>query len=187
MSPKVFVTREIPAAGLDRIRQATDCTVWPERLPPAPAVLIENSHGCVGILSLLSDRLDAEFFDAVGSQLKVVSNFAVGYNNIDIAEATRRGIAVGNTPDVLTESTADVAMTLLLAAARRVREGIENVVRNEWLTWEPMGFIGQDLSGPDCGHRGHGQNRSRDRSEAALRLGDECPVYVSISKAGSRC
>ncbi|MEZ6132118.1 MAG: D-glycerate dehydrogenase [Planctomycetaceae bacterium] len=157
MSANVFVTREIPAAGLDRLRQQTNCTVWPERLPPSPERLRELAHGCDGVLTLLSDRIDARFFDAVGDQLKVVSNFAVGFNNIDIDEATRRGIAVGNTPDVLTDSTADVAVALLLAAARCVREGIENVVRNEWETWEPMGFIGQDLVGKTLGIVGMGR------------------------------
>lgn len=157
MSSKVFVARNIPAAGLDRIRDSTDCTVWPERLPPSPAVLVEKSVGCHGVLSLLSDQIDAAFFDAVGPQLKVVSNFAVGYNNIDVAEASRRGIAVGNTPGVLTDSTADTALALLLAAARCVREGIENVSRSEWLTWEPMGFIGQDLVGKTIGIVGMGR------------------------------
>lgn len=157
MSSKVFVARNIPAAGLDRIRELTDCTVWPDRLPPSPGVLIENSIGCHGVLTLLSDRIDAAFFDAVGPQLKVISNFAVGYNNIDFEEATRRGIAVGNTPGVLTDSTADTALALLLAAARCVREGIENVSRREWLTWEPMGFIGQDLVGKTIGIVGMGR------------------------------
>ena len=157
MLGKVFVTREIPAAGLDRIRQQTDCNVWPERLPPSRETLIENSKGCDGILSLLSDRIDGEFFDAVGDQLKVVSNFAVGYNNIDVAEATKRGILVGNTPGVLTDSTADTAVALLLAAARRVREAIENVTKREWKTWEPMGFIGQDLANKTLGIVGMGR------------------------------
>ncbi|MEZ6123005.1 MAG: D-glycerate dehydrogenase [Planctomycetaceae bacterium] len=157
MRPRVFVTRVIPEAGLNRIRQEADCFVWPERLPPTPDELIRHSQGCDGVLTLLSDRIDAAFFDAVGNQLKVVSNFAVGYNNIDVAEADRRGIAVGNTPGVLTESTADTAVALLLAAARCLREGIDNVVRKEWLTWEPMGFIGQDLLGKTLGIVGMGR------------------------------
>lgn len=157
MAPKVFVTREIPEAGLQRIRQETDCTVWPDRLPPAPDVLRQHAQGCEGVLTLLSDRIDAEFFDAVGPQLKVVSNFAVGFNNIDVDEATRRGILIGNTPGVLTDSTADLAVALLLAASRSVRGGIENVSRKEWLTWEPMGFIGQDLRGKTIGIVGMGR------------------------------
>lgn len=137
--------------------QVTDCEVWPERLPPARDALLQKSKGCDGVLTLLSDRIDAEFFDHVGPQLKVVSNFAVGYNNIDIAEANRRGIAVGNTPGVLTDATADVAVALLLAAARCVRAGIENVSNHEWLTWEPLGFIGQDLADKTLGIVGMGR------------------------------
>jgi glyoxylate reductase len=157
MSAKVFVAREIPAAGLARIQQQTDCTVWPERLPPSREALFENSKGCEGVLALLSDRIDAEFFDAVGPQLKVVSNFAVGYNNIDVEEATRRGVLVGNTPGVLTDATADTALALMLAAARRLKEGIDNVTKKEWLTWEPMGFIGQDMAGKTLGIVGMGR------------------------------
>ncbi|QDV58197.1 2-hydroxyacid dehydrogenase [Rosistilla oblonga] len=154
---KVFVTRQIPDAGLDRIRTACDCDVWPEPLPPSRDQLLEKSAGCDGVLTLLSDRIDAEFFDRVGPQLKVVSNFAVGYNNIDVAEAARRGIAVGNTPGVLTDATADIAVGLLLAAARRMREGIDNVTNQQWKTWEPMGFIGQDLVGKTIGIVGMGR------------------------------
>lgn len=157
MTAKVFVARQIPASGLERIQAHTECVVWPERLPPDRDQLIRLSVGCDGVLTLLSDVIDAHFFDAVGPQLKVVSNFAVGYNNIDIAEATRRGIAVGNTPDVLTDATADIAVALLLAAARGIKEGIDNVVTHQWQTWEPMGFIGQDLAGKTLGIVGMGR------------------------------
>lgn len=157
MSHKVFVCRSIPEVGLNRIRQHAECTVWPERLPPPRDVLAEAARGCDGILTLLSDRIDAAFFDAAGPQLKVVSNFAVGYNNIDVAEASRRGIRVGNTPDVLTDATADIAVGLMLAAGRCVKEGINNVVNKDWLTWEPMGFIGQDMSGKTLGIVGMGR------------------------------
>ena len=157
MTAKIFVTRNIPEAGLRKLRNETECVVWPERLPPSPEALIENAKGCDGILTLLSDRIDGSVLDAVGPQLKVVSNFAVGYNNIDVAEATRRGIAVGNTPDVLTDSTADIAVGLLIAAARCMREGIDNVTNKDWLTWEPMEFIGQDLSGKTLGIVGMGR------------------------------
>lgn len=157
MSFRVFVTRQIPAAGLVRLQQQTECVVWPHRLPPSRSELIAHATGCDGILTLLSDQIDGAFFDAVGPQLKVVSNFAVGYNNIDVAEASRRGIVVGNTPDVLTESTADIAVALLLAAARCMRAGIENVTQKQWQTWEPMGFIGQDLVGRTLGIVGLGR------------------------------
>lgn len=157
MSAKVFVTRNIPEAGLDRIRAQTDCTVWPGQMPPSPDELISNARGCEGILTLLSDRIDGPVMDAIGPQLKVISNFAVGYNNIDIAEASRRNVQVGNTPDVLTDATADTAVGLMLAAGRCFRQGLENVVRNKWQTWEPMGFIGQDLQGKTLGIVGMGR------------------------------
>lgn len=157
MKPRVFVTREIPACGLDRIKASADCVVWPERLPPSRENLIRLSTGCDGVLTLLSDSIDAEFFDAVGPQLKVVSNFAVGYNNVDVTEAAGRGIAVGNTPDVLTDATADITVALLLAAARGLKAGIDNVAANEWRTWEPMSFIGQDLAGKTLGIVGMGR------------------------------
>ena len=157
MTAKVFVARQIPASGLDRIQANTECVVWPERLPPTRDELIRLSVGCDGVLTLLSDVIDARFFDAVGPQLKVVSNFAVGYNNIDIAEASRRGIAVGNTPDVMTDATADIAVALLLAAARGLKQGIDNVVAHQWKTWEPMGFIGQDLAAKTLGIVGMGR------------------------------
>lgn len=157
MLPKVFVTRQIPEAGLAEIQAVSDCHVWPGNMPPSADELRQHSSGCTGILTLLSDNIDTAFFDAVGPQLKVVSNFAVGYNNIDIAEAHRRGILVGNTPDVLTDATADIAVALLLAAARSLREGIATVVERRWQTWEPMGFIGQDLAGKTIGIVGMGR------------------------------
>lgn len=157
MRPRVFVSRQIPAAGLQLLENEVDCDVWDQPLPPPRETLIQRSTGCAGVLTLLSDLIDAEFFDAVGADLRVVSNFAVGYNNIDVQAAAARGIAVGNTPGVLTDATADIAVALILAAARRLREGIDNVCKHEWLTWEPTGFIGQDLSGKTLGIVGMGR------------------------------
>src|SRR5690606_41666748 len=107
--------------------QATDAVVWPDRMPPSRAELLAAVSGCAGIVSLLSDTIDAEVFDAAGPQLKVVSNYAVGVNNIDLAEARRRGIAVGTPPDVLTDATADIAVALLLAAARHLQPAADEV------------------------------------------------------------
>ncbi|QDU96437.1 2-hydroxyacid dehydrogenase [Lignipirellula cremea] len=142
---KVFVTREIPAAGLDKVTSGSDAEVWREPLPPSREVLLQKVQGCHGLLTLLTEKVDAELFDAAGPQLKVVSNFAVGYNNIDIEEATRRGIKVGNTPNVLTDATADMAMALMLAAGRRIVEGQDYIRDKKWKTWEPLGHIGADL------------------------------------------
>ena len=112
MKPKVFVSRRIPEVGLSRIRTACDADVWPERLPPPYETIKARIADCDGFVSLLTDKIDAALLDAA-PRLKVVSNFAVGFNNIDVAAATARGIAVGNTPGVLTDATADIAMTLL--------------------------------------------------------------------------
>lgn len=155
--PKVFVTRRIPAAGLDRIVNACNADIWPDVLPPDRSSLLQRIRGCDGVLTLLTDKVDAEFFEAAGPGLKVVSNFAVGYNNIDIREASRRGIAVGNTPGVLTESTADIAFALLISASRRIVEGRKAIDAGLWQTWEPLGYIGQDLAGKTVGIVGLGR------------------------------
>ena len=110
--PRVFVTRRIPAAGLDQILAACDAEVWPGDLPPPYQTLREKVATCDGLVSLLTDRIDGALIDAAGSSLKVISQMAVGYDNIDVQAARQRGIAVGNTPGVLTETTADLAFAL---------------------------------------------------------------------------
>lgn len=154
---KVFVTREIPAAGLNKVRESCNAEVWDEQLPPARDVLLEKIAGCDGLLTLLTEKVDAEFMDAAGPQLKVISNFAVGFNNIDVDEATRRGIRVGNTPGVLTDATADMAFSLLISAARRIVEAQDYVRAGHWKTWEPLGHIGADLCERTIGIVGMGR------------------------------
>jgi glyoxylate reductase len=154
--PKVFVARRIPPAGLDRIAAACDADVWPDRLPPPADVLRERVRDCDGVVSLLTDRIDAALLDAA-PRLKVISNFAVGVNNVDLAAATARGIPVGNTPGVLTDATADIAVTLLLAAARRLGESAADAKAGRWLTWEPLGWLGRDLVGRTLGIVGMGR------------------------------
>jgi glyoxylate reductase len=154
--PKVFVARRIPAAGLDRIAAAADVDVWPDRLPPPPDVLRERVKDCDGLVSLLTDRVDAALLDAAPN-LRVVSNFAVGFNNVDVPACTARGVRVGNTPGVLTDATADIAVTLLLAAARRLGESATDAKEGRWLTWEPLGWLGQDLAGKTLGIVGMGR------------------------------
>jgi glyoxylate reductase len=144
--PRVFVTRVIPAAGLERVQAACDAVVWEDELPPPRDVLLRQTQDADGLLSLLTDPVDAALMDAC-PHLRVVSNFAVGYDNIDIPAATARGIVVGNTPGVLTETTADFAFTLMLSAARRVVEGVDYVRAGRWRTWGPM-----LLTGPDVHH-----------------------------------
>lgn len=154
---RVFVTRRIPAAGLDKVVEQCDAEVWDEPLPPSREVLLEKIAGCDGVLTLLTEKVDAEFMDAAGPPLKVISNFAVGYNNIDLGEAARRGIPVGNTPGVLTDATADLAFALLISAARRIVEGKDYVRADQWKTWEPLGHIGQDLCEKTIGIVGMGR------------------------------
>jgi glyoxylate reductase len=155
--PKVFVARVIPSDGLDIVTAATDATVWPDELPPPREELLRSIEGCDGVLTLLTDRVDAEFLDRAGPQLKVVSNYAVGFDNIDVPECTRRGIPVGNTPGVLTETTADLAFALLMAAARRLAEGDRYVRDGKWKTWGPMLLLGPDIHGATIGIVGFGR------------------------------
>src|SRR6516225_156078 len=156
MKPKVFVTRVIPDAGLNRIKEHCDAEIWPDPLPPPYAVLRQKIAPCHGLVSLLTDRIAAALLDSA-PRLRVVSNFAVGFNNIDVAAATERGIAVGNTPGVLTDATADMAFCLLIAAARRLVEGHQYTLSGKWHTWEPLGHLGQDLAGRALGIVGMGR------------------------------
>jgi glyoxylate reductase len=155
--PKVFVTRAIPDKGLDMVREFCDADIWPGELPPPREVVLERVKGVDGILSLLTTKMDPEVMDAAGLQLKVISNYAVGYDNIDIPAATRRGIPVGNTPGVLTDTTADFAFALLMAAARRVVEGDTYVRAGLWKSWGPKLLLGVDIHGATLGLVGFGR------------------------------
>ena len=155
--PRVFVSREIFPEALRAIEDETDAELWRDELPPPRDVLLDKVRGVDGLLCLLTDGVDAELMDVAGPQLKVVSQIAVGFDNIDIPEATRRGIAVGNTPDVLTQTTADAAFTLMLASARKVVEAWRAVQEGRWRTWHPLHFLGQDVYGATLGIVGMGR------------------------------
>jgi glyoxylate reductase len=155
--PRVFVSRVIPEEGLARVREATDATIWEGELPPPRDDLLRAVGGCDGILTLLTDKVDDELLDRAGPQLKVVSNFAVGFDNIDVPACTRRKLPVGNTPGVLTETTADLAWALLMAAARRLVEGDRYVRDGKWKTWGPMLLMGPDVHGATLGIVGFGR------------------------------
>jgi glyoxylate reductase len=155
--PRVFVTRRIPLEALQRLSAVCEVEVWADPLPPSRDVLLQRVAHCDGLLTLLSDRVDAAVMDAAGTSLRVISNYAVGVNNIDLSAADARGIAVGNTPGVLTEATADMAVLLLLAASRRFAEAIDHVRQLQWRTWEPQGFLGRELSGKTIGIVGAGR------------------------------
>jgi glyoxylate reductase len=156
LKPKVFVTRVIPDRGLQKILAATDAEVWQDELPPSRTILLQKAHGCDGLVTLLTDKVDDELFDAA-PHLKVVANYAVGFDNIDVPAATRRGIPVTNTPGVLTETTADLAFTLLVSSARRIAEGRDYAKQGKWKTWGPMLLQGQDIYGATLGIAGIGR------------------------------
>ncbi|MEZ0397233.1 MAG: D-glycerate dehydrogenase [Anaerolineales bacterium] len=155
--PRVFVTRLIPAAGLDLLTAVCQAEVWPDELPPSRQALLAGVRGVDGLLCLLTDRIDAEVLDAAGPQLKVISNHAVGVDNIDLAAATARRIPVGNTPGILTDATADMAFALLLAAGRRIVEGSREVRSGGWKTWGPSYLLGADFAGATLGIVGFGR------------------------------
>jgi lactate dehydrogenase-like 2-hydroxyacid dehydrogenase len=155
--PRVFVARILPDEGLDPIRADCEADIWPDELPPPRDELLRRIAGCDGVLTLLTDRVDDEFLDAAGGQLRVVSNYAVGFDNVDVAACARRGVAVGNTPGVLTETTADLAWALLMAAARRLPEGDRYVRDGRWMTWGPLLLLGPDVHGATIGIVGFGR------------------------------
>ena len=156
MSNRVYVTRRVPDAGLTMVLKACDAEVWEDALPVPRKVLLEKVANVEGLYCLLTERIDAELLDAA-PKLRVVSNYAVGYNNIDVAACTARGIPVGNTPGVLTDTTADFAFALLMAAARRVPEAVDYVRAGRWETWGPKLLLGVDVYGATLGIVGFGR------------------------------
>jgi glyoxylate reductase len=152
-----FVTRRLPGDALDRLAAAGhEVDLWTQELPPPPDTLRERAAPAEGLLSLLTDRIDADLLTAAPN-LRVIANYAVGCDNIDLDAARARGIAVGVTPDVLTEATADLTFALILAAARRLPEAIEAVRAGVWKTWEPRGWLGMELHGATLGIVGRGR------------------------------
>ena len=156
MKPKVFVSRIIPDEGLNLIRAECETDLWLGELPPPHDVLLAHIRDKDGLVSLLTDEVDAELMD-MNPRLRVVSNMAVGYDNIDMKAATERGLPIGNTPGVLTDTTADFAFALLMAAARRVVEGADYARAGKWKTWGPMLLTGQDVHGATLGIVGFGR------------------------------
>jgi glyoxylate reductase len=153
---RVFVSRQLPGPAVERLTQAHDTTIWPERLPPSYAQLREHAAGADGLLTLLTDRIAEPLLDAA-PKLRAISNYAVGYDNVDVGAARARGIAVGHTPDVLTDATADVTYAQLMAAARRLSEGAGAARRGDWVTWEPGQHLGADVHGATLGIVGYGR------------------------------
>ena len=156
MRPKVLVTRKLPQQALERLERHCDVDLNGEDRPLTRQELLNRIRDKDGILSMLTDRIDAELMDAA-PKLKVISNYAVGFNNIDVKEATRRGIPVTNTPGVLTESTADLTWALIMDVARRVSEGDRVTRAGRWPGWSPMWMLGQDVHGATLGIIGMGR------------------------------
>jgi glyoxylate reductase len=155
--PKVFVTRAIPEKGFEIIKDFCDVEVWPNELPPTRDELLQHVRGVDGLLCLLTDKVDGAIMDEAGPQLKVISNHAVGFDNIKVNAATARKIPVGNTPDVLTDATADFAFALMIAVARRINEAERYVHDGKWKTWGPMTLLGVDLKDATLGLVGFGR------------------------------
>jgi len=155
--PKIYITRQLPERGLSIIRKYFDAEVWPEYSPPPKNVIIGKARDIDALTPLLSDKIDAEVFNAA-PKLKIVSQLAVGFDNIDLAEATKRGIYVTNTPEVLTDTTADFAWALLMAVARRVVEADRYVHSGQWkVAWHPAMMVGRDVYGATIGIVGAGR------------------------------
>jgi glyoxylate reductase len=153
---RVFVTRTLPGDAIDRLGERHEVEVWPEPLPPPRDDLLAGVRGASGLLAQLTDRVDSELLRAAPS-LRAVANYAVGTDNVDLDACTAAGIPVGNTPDVLTDATADLAFALLLAAARRLNVAEAAVRAGEWVTFQPGAFLGRDVAGTTLGIVGFGR------------------------------
>ena len=205
---RVFVTRELPGRGFAELRQdpAFELDVWPEDSPPSQQALLEHVVGVDGLVCLITDDIDTGVLEAAGAQLKVVSQMAVGVDNVDVAACAARGIPVGNTPGVLTETTADMAWALMLASARRVVEAAEYVKDGQWKTWTPTQMAGIDVYGSTLGIIGFGAigqaiarraqgfgmrvlcwNRSPRPAEAAAVGARQCDFDQVLSQADVVC
>ncbi len=156
MRPSVYVTRAIPGGALDLLRASCAVSVWPGEEPPPYETLAWEARDAEGLLCLLTDRVDAALMDAC-PRLRVISTMSVGFDNIDVAAATARGILVGHTPGTLDETTADFAFALLMAAARHIPAGMDYVREGHWRTWGPLLLLGADIYGATLGIVGLGR------------------------------
>jgi glyoxylate reductase len=157
MKPVVYITRKIPEPAIALIREACHLRIWQNEDQPVPREVLESEiRDAEGLLCLLTETVDHALLD-LAPRLKVISNMAVGYNNIDVEAATRRGILVTNTPGVLTETTADLTFALLLATARRIVESSRFLHSGQWKTWSPLQLVGQYVYGATLGIIGMGR------------------------------
>jgi glyoxylate reductase len=156
-NPYVYVTRKLPGDSLEPLMDTYDTEVWLKETPIPREQLLKKVPGISGLLCLISENIDVELMDTAGKELKVISNYAVGLDNIDLPAATERGIFVCNTPGVLTQTTADLAFALLMSAARRIVEGSEYIHAGKWITWGPELLLGQDIHQKTLGIIGLGR------------------------------
>jgi glyoxylate reductase len=153
---KVFITRRIPEKGIELLQKQYEVEVWPDEEPIPRDILLSKIQNFGGLVCMLSDKIDKELMDQA-PKLKVIANYAVGFDNIDVKYASKKGIKVGNTPGVLTETTADLAFSLLMAASRRITEAVEYVKAGKWHTWGPRLLLGYDVWGSTLGVIGFGR------------------------------
>jgi glyoxylate reductase len=179
---RVFVTRAIADDAMRVLATRAEIDLWPREMPPTYAQLCHHARDADAILSMVTDRIDAELI-AASPRLRVISNLAVGLDNIDVAAATRAGIVVGHTPGVLTEATADLAFALMMAAARRVVEGDRDVRAGRWRTWGPKILLGQEVHGATLGIVGWGKI---GRAMARRARGFNMRVLYCTRRAASR-
>jgi glyoxylate reductase len=153
--PRVFVSRELPGSALERLREGVAVDLWPQRDPPPVAAFLGAAAAVDGLLTMVTERVDVDLLEAAPG-IRIVSNMAVGYDNIDVRAATAKGVAVTNTPGVLTETTADLAFALILGVARRLAEGDRLVRSGGWGPWHPSFLLGRDVHGATLGIIGLG-------------------------------
>ena len=154
--PKILVTRRVTSSALDRLQLECQVVLWEERVPPSYDQLVQMVKDCDGLLCLLTDTIDRNLIEEA-SQLRVISTMSVGFEHIDIEACRKRKILVGHTPGVLTETTADFTMALMLSVSRRIPEALYFARSGEWKTWEPELLLGQDLHGAIVGIVGMGR------------------------------
>ena len=185
---RCFVTRALPGGAIDRLRSEHDVDVWPGELPPSREELVAGARETEGLLCLLTDAIDAALMDEC-PRLRAISNYAVGSDNIDEAAAGERGISVSVTPDVLTDTTADLAFGLMLAAARRISAAERDVRAGRWRTWEPSGWLGQDVHGATLCVVGMGRigsavaRRAEGFSMNVLEVSRGDPLHEALAQA----
>ncbi len=185
---RVLVTRQLAGAALERLRAVHTIEVWDGALPPEPAILRERAAQADGLLTMVTDRVDRALLDAA-PRLRVVANYAVGTDNLDLAACAERDVAVGITPDVLTEATADLTWALILGAARNLVAGHEAVRSGGWRTWEPQGWLGLELSGATLALIGPGRigeavaRRAKGFSMVVERVGRHDDLHAALARA----